>query len=1030
MVPGHQPPADSITATSPASTGDRTAADAAERLARTLKALPDAGSTFLGFHLLAELGRGAFSRVFLARQAELGDRTVALKISVDLFDESRTLAQLQHTSIVPIYSAHSAGPLQAICMPYFGRTTLADVLAALAGKNVPESGGFLVSMLRGTVLRDAPARIEAPAGQPHVPLKRLGKLSYVQAVLWLTGQLAEGLAHAHEHGIIHRDLKPANILISDDGQPMLLDFNLSADLKVRSPTRSQLGGTLPYMAPEHLEAFQDGARPVDARSDIYSLGVILYEALTARLPFAMASGPLSDVVPRLLTQRPGEFVDVCPWNQAVTPAVESIVRRCLEYDPARRYQSARALAEDIHRHLDNLPLAHASEPSLKERGQKWVRRHPRLASRATLLTVGIAGLAAFAVWAYVGKTKEELTRSQGELTAHRTFLHAASLLPAAMKLKDDLILLQLHYGEGLMDVGVLEGDLANSRKLLDLYNVLRKKNWQQSPLVEALGAAQKNELRDTLAELLFWSAQTYREQAQRKRDEPARQELYRKAWQYCTHAEECYPPEQVPRAIIVQQAGLAQLLGKKNEAAELLGRADKMPAKQAPDFFLAAYELATQHNLQESIGILNKEVLRRDPREFTPQLQFAAQLLHAVCLHNLAEYGHSAEHYEEAVDAYSTCIALRPEFVAGRLRRGWLHLKNPHAPAWRLARRDADDVLKRLEEIAGRAGANDLVVAPPELRSDWASAHFLRARAIEQEVAEKCQGRPADAIEVKVQDECKRLLKDEAIRDLSDAIQVRSNDPAIFFLRAKICKMLGDDKQADEDLATVLGVQPPDAEGWAFRGRARLIDLERLEEQARRKDAKKSAAAKAELTKLDRPRLVEDALKDFASALEMDPRSLSALYQMGRVLAELARRPEDALKTFNNIVTLYPDFLDARAERGLLRARRLELVPAYADAIACLDQDPSPRRYYQAARIYALTAKQKSPKRPSDRPPALKLLSFALRNGYGWERFETEPDFAAIRDDAEFKILVQSAPVLGRGVPARMRSPGKEANIK
>ena len=172
MVPGHQPPADSITATSPASTSDHSAADAAERLERALKALPDAGSTFLGFHLLAELGRGAFSRVFLARQADLGDRIVALKISVDLFDESRTLAQLQHTSIVPIYSAHSAGPLQALCMPYFGRTTLADVLAALAGKDVPESGAFLVSMLRGTVLRDAPAHIEAPAGQANAPLKR------------------------------------------------------------------------------------------------------------------------------------------------------------------------------------------------------------------------------------------------------------------------------------------------------------------------------------------------------------------------------------------------------------------------------------------------------------------------------------------------------------------------------------------------------------------------------------------------------------------------------------------------------------------------------------------------------------------------------------------------------------------------------------------------------------------------------------------------------------------------------------------
>jgi serine/threonine protein kinase len=1014
MVPGH-PPAESSTAIRSASTGDRSAADATERLARATKALPDAGSAFLGFHLVAELGRGAFGRVFLARQTELGDRTVALKISVDLFDESHTLAQLQHTNIVPIYSAHSAGPLQALCMPYFGRTTLADVLAALQGKSVPESGKFLVDMLRGTVLRDAPTHVEAPAGQPNEPLKRLEKLSYVQAVLWMTGQLAEGLAHAHERGIVHRDLKPANILISDDGQPMLLDFNLSADLKARGQTRSQLGGTLPYMAPEHLEAFQDGARPVDARSDIYSLGVILYEALTGRLPFAMASGPLSEVVPRLLTKRPGELVEVCPWNEAVTPAVESIVRRCLEYDPGRRYQSARALAEDIRRHLDNLPLAHASEPSLRERGQKWVRRHPRLASPATLLTLAVAGVAVFAVWAYVGKTQDE-TRSRGETTAYKTFYHAQSLLPGAMKLKDDLILLQLHYGEGLPNADALHEDLANARKLLDLYDVLRRKNWQTAPLVEALPDSQRIGLRNTLAELLFWSAWAYRDQAHLKQDEPARQELYTKAWLYNNHAEECYPPDQVPRAVIVQKAGLAQLLGKKAEAKELLERADKMPAEQVLDFFVAAFELATKRNLEECTRMLKKEVLRRERQHFW------AHLLLAVCLHNLAEYGHSAEHYEAAVGAYSTCVALRPDFSAGQLHRGWLHLKNPQGRAWRLARADADDVLKRLEESAGRAGANDLVVAPPERRSDWASAHFLRARAVEQEVAEKCQGKPAEAVEVKVQDECNKLLRD-AIKDLSQAIQARSNDPAIYFLRAQLCKKLGDEKQADEDLAKVLAVQPPDAEGWAFRGRARLFNLERLETQARQPDAKKASAARAELGKLDRQRLADDALKDFARAVELDPRNLSALYQKGRVLAELTARSEDALQTLGSIVALYPDFLDARAERGLLLARRLERVPAYADAIACLDRDPAPRRYYQAARIFALTAKKLN----RDRPVALNYLSFALRNGYGWERFENEPDFAAIRDDAEFQILLQSAPVLGRGVPPRMRPPGRDA---
>ena len=98
--------------------------------------LPKPGGEFLGFRLEEELGRGAFGRVYLARQADLGGRPVALKVACDIFGESRTLAQLQHTNIVPIYSVHRAGPLQAVCMPFFGRTTLAQVVRRSAGGRV------------------------------------------------------------------------------------------------------------------------------------------------------------------------------------------------------------------------------------------------------------------------------------------------------------------------------------------------------------------------------------------------------------------------------------------------------------------------------------------------------------------------------------------------------------------------------------------------------------------------------------------------------------------------------------------------------------------------------------------------------------------------------------------------------------------------------------------------------------------------------------------------------------------------------
>src|SRR5204863_676547 len=120
----------------------------------------------------------------------------------------------------------------------------------------------------------------------HVLLDKLEGLSYVEAVLWLGARLADGLTHAHERGVVHRDLKPANVLLTDDGQPMLLDFNLSDDQRLRgSAPAAQVGGTLPYMPPEQLEAFQHGkAAPADPRGDLFSLGVILYELLTGRFP--------------------------------------------------------------------------------------------------------------------------------------------------------------------------------------------------------------------------------------------------------------------------------------------------------------------------------------------------------------------------------------------------------------------------------------------------------------------------------------------------------------------------------------------------------------------------------------------------------------------------------------------------------------------------------------------------------------------------------------------------------------------------
>jgi eukaryotic-like serine/threonine-protein kinase len=217
-------------------------------------AFPEVGETIAGFRLVEELGRGAFARVFRAEDRELADRPVALKVALSSSREPQTLARLQHTHIVPIFS-HRIDPvthLHLLCMPYLGRVTLARLLADPAVKNAA-TGADLAAILKkqepfaDTLGQRAPGHLE------------LQTRSYARAASWCAARLAEGLEHAHVRGIAHRDIKPSNVLITNDGVPMLLDFNLAQDPwldNVEADGAAQ-GGTLEYMSPEHLEGLAD-----------------------------------------------------------------------------------------------------------------------------------------------------------------------------------------------------------------------------------------------------------------------------------------------------------------------------------------------------------------------------------------------------------------------------------------------------------------------------------------------------------------------------------------------------------------------------------------------------------------------------------------------------------------------------------------------------------------------------------------------------------------------------------------------------
>ena len=208
-------------------------------------------------------------------------------------------------------------------------------------------------------------------------------------MLRIIAQLAAGLAHAHERGILHLDLKPANVLLPDTGEPMLLDFNLSFD--TTTSDRELVGGTVPYMAIEQLLDLRTrGGGQIDARTDLYALGVMAFEMLTGVVPFPASSKDLIDM-DGLIAVRREPLPSIRELNPAVTPAVEAILHKLLAPEPADRYQSAGELKTDLDRHLNDLPLMFAREPSQRERFGKWRRRNPGVPGR--LFAAALFGLA-------------------------------------------------------------------------------------------------------------------------------------------------------------------------------------------------------------------------------------------------------------------------------------------------------------------------------------------------------------------------------------------------------------------------------------------------------------------------------------------------------------------------------------------------------------------------------------------------------------------------------------------------------------
>lgn len=326
-----------------------------------------------GYRVVRQLGEGGMGVVYRAVQ-ETPRRVVALKVirphivgpnTIRRFRiEAETLGRLQHPGIAQLYEV------------------------GIADMGEGEQPFFAMEYVKGRTLLDH-ARVAELSGRDR---------------LRLMTRIIDAVQHAHSRGVVHRDLKPGNILVTEEGQPKILDFGVARttglDMQVTTMLTDvgQLVGTIPYMSPEQVDGDPD---EIDARSDVYALGVVLYELLAGRLPYDLRKKAVYEAIRVIREQEPSSLGEI---DRSFRGDIETIIGKSLQKVPERRYASASELGSDIQRYLEDEPIS-ARPPSAVYKIGKFARRHRATTAVIAASAAGLVIAAAGASYGYVSATR-------------------------------------------------------------------------------------------------------------------------------------------------------------------------------------------------------------------------------------------------------------------------------------------------------------------------------------------------------------------------------------------------------------------------------------------------------------------------------------------------------------------------------------------------------------------------------------------------------------------------------------------------